>query len=114
MELLKASQVGRILNLGTRTVVRRARAGRIPGALLVGGYAYFRSDVIRAWVKAGCPVAEPLEKPPVFTITRCGMREHAGHRPRNDRTRKPSDGGLAALLDAARAVRNATGTASGD
>lgn len=96
LRLLKAAEVAVMLNLGTLTVVKRARAGKIPGALLTKaprggalGYAYFRADVIRAWLDAGCPLAEPLEKPPVFTIARHGARTHAVRRVQNDATGKP-------------------------
>jgi len=49
--LLTARQVGEHLGLSTETVLRRWRAGEIPGFRLATNCLRFREDEIEAWLE---------------------------------------------------------------
>jgi excisionase family DNA binding protein len=51
--LLTTREVGVLLGLSTETVLRRQRAGEIPGYRLASNCLQFRESDIEAWI-AGC------------------------------------------------------------
>ena len=53
--LLTAEQLAQLLNIGRGTVWRLHAAGQIPLATKIGGAPRWRTEEVRAWVRAGCP-----------------------------------------------------------
>ena len=53
--LLKASDVGKILNLSKRQVFRLRSSGRICKPVKIGGSIRWRESEIVLWIQAGCP-----------------------------------------------------------
>ncbi|MCU0961377.1 MAG: helix-turn-helix domain-containing protein [Pirellulaceae bacterium] len=55
-ELLKSTEVARMLSIGTRTLWRWSRSGKMPAPVIIAdGTVRFRAADILAWVSDGCP-----------------------------------------------------------
>ena len=73
---MSAFEVACILGYGsTQTVIRRARDGKIPGAVFLGHTVRFIPSVIEAFIRSG---GEPQPPQPRFTLRRYGGGSHAG------------------------------------
>lgn len=107
--LIRAFDVAQKLGYATATVKKWARQGILPGAVFVNRHIRFDARKIADFIAAGG--RRELEAQPRFQIVRHVSREHSGNRPRNDpdRTRRPSDNKLAALVIADPGVRPAPG-----
>lgn len=61
--LLTARQVASILNVSTRTLWRLKSAGKLPGAVRVGGSVRWRKNDLREWIAGGCQSQIVRENP---------------------------------------------------
>lgn len=60
--LLKADEVGKMLNLSTRQVYRLAKEGKMPAPFHLSSSVRWLESEINAWIKAGTPDRETWEK----------------------------------------------------
>jgi len=75
-DLISAFDVACTLGYSTQTVVRRAREGKIPGAVFLGRSVRFLPSVVEAFVRSGGESQPQLESPR-FHIRRHGGKSHA-------------------------------------
>ena len=54
-KLLRAVDVGRILNLSKRQIFRLNSSGKIPAPIRIGGAVRWSAGEISAWLAAGAP-----------------------------------------------------------
>jgi excisionase family DNA binding protein len=55
-ELLKSAEVAQMLSIGTRTLWRWSRSGKMPRPIRIAdGTVRFRRAEIQDWIAAGCP-----------------------------------------------------------
>jgi excisionase family DNA binding protein len=55
-ELLKSTEVAQMLSIGTRTLWRWSRSGKMPRPIRIAdGTVRFRRTEILEWIAAGCP-----------------------------------------------------------
>jgi len=54
-KLLRAVDVGRILNLSKRQIFRLNSSGKIPASLRIGGAVRWAESTIAEWLAAGAP-----------------------------------------------------------
>ena len=54
-KLLKAEQLGFVLNVSETQVRRLDKAGLVPKPLKIGGSVRWDPEDIREWIQAGCP-----------------------------------------------------------
>lgn len=62
--LLTIQQVGKVLQLSTRTVYRLRSAGKLPPPVEVGGSLRWNREHLRHWIASGCPAWEELCRNP--------------------------------------------------
>jgi predicted DNA-binding transcriptional regulator AlpA len=77
-DLISAFDVACVMGYSTETIIRRARAGRIPGAVFLGRSVRFIPSAVEAFIRSGGEpqtMARPPE--PRFRITRHGGKSHA-------------------------------------
>jgi prophage regulatory protein len=55
-ELLRSAEAARMLSIGTRTLWRWSRSGKMPRPIKIAdGTVRFRTAELREWIEAGCP-----------------------------------------------------------
>lgn len=60
--LLKADEVGEMLNLSTRQIYRLEKEGKMPAAVHLSRSVRWLESEINAWLKAGTPDRQTWEK----------------------------------------------------
>ncbi len=60
-KLLRAVDVGRILNLSKRQIFRLNSSGKIPAPLRIGGAVRWAESTIAEWLAAGAPDRKTFE-----------------------------------------------------
>jgi predicted DNA-binding transcriptional regulator AlpA len=60
-KLLRAVDVGRILNLSKRQIFRLNSSGKIPAPIRIGGAVRWAESTIAEWLAAGAPDRKTLE-----------------------------------------------------
>lgn len=78
-ELISAFEVACALGYSTQTIIRRAREGKIPGAVFLGQSVRFRPSVVEAFIQAGGEQRVQLR----YILRHHGARTHSGGRSRN-------------------------------
>ncbi len=104
-ELIRPFAIAVVLNEPTEKIVRWARTGLLPGAVFVGTKVWFRRAVIEQFFAGGGTPTIP-EKAERFRVARHGGRDHASGRPHTDRTARPNDDRLAAMVKPDPGVRD--------
>jgi excisionase family DNA binding protein len=97
-QLIRAFDVAVRLDCSTETVKRWARNGRLPGVVFIGKQLRFDPHKIEEFIENGGNRPAQIEAATQFRVQRHGAKAHAGRRPRNDSTRRPSDNRLAAMV----------------
>lgn len=56
--LLSAQAVARLLDIARSTLYAWDQEGRIPRPVKIGSRVYWRTEEMRRWIDAGCPLRE--------------------------------------------------------